>query len=80
MARAHDVSGAGPLPRGSPRTGFHERHPAARHPAGRRPTARRPGANVPGKPRVFLAHVGGTDRYREARDGYTGFTLSGPPA
>ncbi|WP_327331801.1 NAD(P)/FAD-dependent oxidoreductase [Streptomyces anulatus] len=43
------------------------------------------GANVPGKPRVFLAYVGGADRYREAcaasaRDGYTGFTLSGPPA
>ncbi|MDG9681209.1 hypothetical protein QC334_00405 [Streptomyces sp. DH18] len=43
------------------------------------------GADVPGKPRVFLAHVGGADRYREAcaasaRNGCTGFTLSGPPA
>ncbi|WP_406139105.1 NAD(P)/FAD-dependent oxidoreductase [Streptomyces anulatus] len=43
------------------------------------------GANVPGKPRVFLAYVGGADRHREAcaasaRNGYTGFTLSGPPA
>ncbi|MFJ8045510.1 flavin-containing monooxygenase [Kitasatospora sp. NPDC096147] len=43
------------------------------------------GANVPGKPRVFLAYVGGADRYREAcdasaRNGYTGFTLSRPSA
>ncbi|WP_354597688.1 NAD(P)/FAD-dependent oxidoreductase [Streptomyces sp. JL1001] len=41
------------------------------------------GANVPGKPRVFLAYTGGADRYREtcdatAREGYTGFVLSGP--
>ncbi|MFF8957345.1 flavin-containing monooxygenase [Streptomyces sp. NPDC014894] len=39
------------------------------------------GANVPGKARVFLAYVGGADRYRErcdavARDGYEGFVLS----
>ncbi|MGW4205585.1 flavin-containing monooxygenase [Streptomyces sp. NPDC004726] len=41
-----------------------------------------PGADVPGKPRVFMAYVGGADRYREecdavARSGYTGFALSG---
>ncbi|GAA2257261.1 NAD(P)/FAD-dependent oxidoreductase [Streptomyces amakusaensis] len=39
------------------------------------------GANVPGKARVFLAYVGGADRYRAecdavARDGYRGFALS----
>ncbi len=39
------------------------------------------GANIPGKPRVFLAYVGGFGRYREACDdvvagGYEGFALS----
>jgi hypothetical protein len=39
------------------------------------------GANVPGKPRVFLAYVGGIGRYQEvldevAADAYRGFTLS----
>ncbi|MFD9720157.1 flavin-containing monooxygenase [Streptomyces sp. NPDC059076] len=43
------------------------------------------GANVPGKPRVFLAYVGGLDRYRKectavAQDGYRGFLLSGGPS
>jgi cation diffusion facilitator CzcD-associated flavoprotein CzcO len=38
------------------------------------------GANVPGKPRVFLAYLGGVGRYREhcdgvAADGYRGFVL-----
>ncbi|MFE9662406.1 NAD(P)-binding domain-containing protein [Streptomyces sp. NPDC005955] len=38
------------------------------------------GANVPGKPRGFLAYLGGADVYRErcdavARDGYAGFTV-----
>ncbi|MEJ2867706.1 NAD(P)/FAD-dependent oxidoreductase [Actinomycetospora sp. OC33-EN08] len=40
------------------------------------------GSNVPGKPRVFLAYIGGVGAYRElctqiARDGYRGFTLRG---
>ncbi|MET0762871.1 MAG: cyclohexanone monooxygenase, partial [Thermoleophilaceae bacterium] len=39
------------------------------------------GANVPGKPRVFLAYVGGIGRYQEVLDdvaaqGYRGFTLT----
>jgi len=39
------------------------------------------GANVPGKPRVFLAYVGGFDVYQDrcediAQNGYTGFALS----
>ncbi len=39
------------------------------------------GANIPGKPRVFLAYVGGFGRYRETCDdiaarGYEGFALS----
>ena len=39
------------------------------------------GANVPGKPRVFLAYVGGLHNYRDrcdqlAADGYQGFTHS----
>ncbi|WP_219412371.1 flavin-containing monooxygenase [Pseudonocardia nigra] len=39
------------------------------------------GANVPGKPRVFLAYVGGVGVYRErcdavAADGYAGFRLA----
>ncbi|MCC0093284.1 NAD(P)/FAD-dependent oxidoreductase [Streptomyces flavotricini] len=40
------------------------------------------GSNVPGKPKVFLAYTGGLDRYRAvcdaaARNGYSGFVLSG---
>jgi cyclohexanone monooxygenase len=47
------------------------------------------GANVPGKPRVFMAYIGGVPGYRRicdaiARDGYPGFAIdgeaSGPPA
>jgi cation diffusion facilitator CzcD-associated flavoprotein CzcO len=39
------------------------------------------GANVPGKPRVFMAYVGGVGAYREhctqiAADGYPGFALT----
>jgi cation diffusion facilitator CzcD-associated flavoprotein CzcO/acetyl esterase/lipase len=41
------------------------------------------GANVPGKPRVFLAYIGGVDGYRRTCDevvaqGYLGFRLAGP--
>jgi cation diffusion facilitator CzcD-associated flavoprotein CzcO/acetyl esterase/lipase len=41
------------------------------------------GANVPGKPRVFLAYIGGVDRYRATCDevverGYLGFEFSSP--
>jgi cation diffusion facilitator CzcD-associated flavoprotein CzcO/acetyl esterase/lipase len=41
------------------------------------------GANVPGKPRVFLAYIGGVDAYRAVCDevreqGYLGFHLEGP--
>jgi cation diffusion facilitator CzcD-associated flavoprotein CzcO/acetyl esterase/lipase len=41
------------------------------------------GANVPGKPRKFLAYIGGVDGYRAASDevrehGYLGFHLAGP--
>jgi cyclohexanone monooxygenase len=40
------------------------------------------GANIPGKPRAFLAYVGGVGRYREhceqlAEDGYPGFDFQG---
>ena len=40
------------------------------------------GANVPGKPRVFLAYIGGLHNYRDrcekiATDGYPGFTHDG---
>jgi cyclohexanone monooxygenase len=40
------------------------------------------GANVPGKPRVFLAYVGGIGRYQEVLDdvaaaGYRGFDMTG---
>ncbi|MFI5666456.1 flavin-containing monooxygenase [Streptomyces sp. NPDC051704] len=40
------------------------------------------GSNVPGRPKVFLAYTGGLDRYRAvcdaaARNGYSGFVLSG---
>lgn len=40
------------------------------------------GDNVPGKPRIFLAYVGGVGRYREicdqvAAEGYRGFELGG---
>ena len=48
------------------------------------------GANVPGKPRVFMAYLGGVGAFREicdsvANDGYRGFTLeaaqpASPPA
>lgn len=43
------------------------------------------GANIPGKTRVFMPYVGGVGVYREicdevARDGYRGFTLTGPGA
>ncbi|MGZ3265365.1 MAG: hypothetical protein ACXWI4_06760 [Croceibacterium sp.] len=47
------------------------------------------GANVPGKPRVFMAYIGGVPGYRRicdaiARDGYPGFAIDGrasaPPA
>ncbi|MET0370354.1 MAG: NAD(P)/FAD-dependent oxidoreductase [Sphingobium sp.] len=39
------------------------------------------GANIPGKPRMFMAYVGGMEAYRAqceavAADGYAGFTLS----
>jgi cyclohexanone monooxygenase len=39
------------------------------------------GANVPGKPRVFMAYLGGADHFREvcdeiAADGYRGFRLT----
>jgi cyclohexanone monooxygenase len=39
------------------------------------------GANVPGKPRVFVAYLGGVGTYREhcdgvAADGYRGFVLT----
>jgi cyclohexanone monooxygenase len=39
------------------------------------------GANVPGKPRVFLAYLGGVGTYRDhcdgvAADGYRGFVLT----
>ena len=39
------------------------------------------GVNVPGKPRVFMSHVGGVDRYKKKCDevvdkGYVGFTMS----
>jgi cation diffusion facilitator CzcD-associated flavoprotein CzcO/acetyl esterase/lipase len=41
------------------------------------------GANVPGKPRVFLAYIGGVDAYRAVSDevrekDYLGFHLAGP--
>ncbi|HSK60577.1 MAG TPA: cyclohexanone monooxygenase, partial [Actinomycetospora sp.] len=41
------------------------------------------GANVPGKPRVFMAYIGGVGAYRRhcdqlAADGYTGFAFSSP--
>ncbi|WP_433781247.1 hypothetical protein ACQPX6_16155 [Actinomycetospora sp. CA-101289] len=41
------------------------------------------GANVPGKPRVFMAYIGGVGAYRQhcdqlAADGYTGFAFSSP--
>jgi acetyl esterase/lipase len=41
------------------------------------------GANVPGKPRVFLAYIGGVDAYRQVCDEvreqhYLGFRLAGP--
>jgi hypothetical protein len=43
------------------------------------------GANVPGKPRVFLPHIGGVDRYRRVCDdvvarGYLGFAFAGRTA
>jgi cyclohexanone monooxygenase len=43
------------------------------------------GANVPGKPRVFLAYVGGFDNYQKrceaiVREGYAGLRLSAPPS
>jgi cyclohexanone monooxygenase len=47
------------------------------------------GANIPGKPRVFMAYIGGVPGYRRiceaiARDGYPGFAIDGgasrPPA
>jgi len=47
------------------------------------------GANIPGKPRVFMAYIGGVPGYRHicdaiARDGYPGFAFDGeasaPPA
>jgi cyclohexanone monooxygenase len=47
------------------------------------------GANIPGKPRVFMAYIGGVPGYRLiceaiARDGYSGFAIDGeasrPPA
>jgi cation diffusion facilitator CzcD-associated flavoprotein CzcO len=39
------------------------------------------GANIPGKPRIFMAYVGGVGTYRHkcdevAREGYVGFTLA----
>jgi cyclohexanone monooxygenase len=42
------------------------------------------GANVPGKPRVFMAYVGGVGSYRQLCDGvaakgYEGFRLEGRP-
>jgi cation diffusion facilitator CzcD-associated flavoprotein CzcO len=41
------------------------------------------GSNVPGKPRVFMAYIGGVGAYRQhcdqlAADGYTGFAFSSP--
>ena len=41
------------------------------------------GANVPGKPRVFMAYIGGVGAYRQhcdqlAADGYPGFAFSAP--
>jgi cation diffusion facilitator CzcD-associated flavoprotein CzcO len=43
------------------------------------------GANIPGKPRVFMAYVGGVGAYRQkcdevAREGYAGFTLEPLPS
>jgi cyclohexanone monooxygenase len=47
------------------------------------------GANIPGKPRTFMAYIGGVPGYRAiceaiARDGYPGFAIAGeasaPPA
>jgi cyclohexanone monooxygenase len=40
------------------------------------------GANIPGKPRTFMAYIGGVPRYRAiceaiARGGYAGFTIDG---
>jgi hypothetical protein len=40
------------------------------------------GSNVPGKPRVFMAYIGGVGVYRQLCDevaakGYDGFTLEG---
>jgi cyclohexanone monooxygenase len=40
------------------------------------------GSNVPGKPRVFMAYIGGVGVYRQMCDevaakGYEGFTLEG---
>jgi cation diffusion facilitator CzcD-associated flavoprotein CzcO len=41
------------------------------------------GSNVPGKPRVFMAYIGGVGAYRQhcdqlAADGYPGFAFSAP--
>jgi cyclohexanone monooxygenase len=43
------------------------------------------GANMPGKPRVFMAYLGGVGAFREicdsvANDGYRGFTVEPAPA
>jgi cyclohexanone monooxygenase len=43
------------------------------------------GSNVPGKPRVFMAYIGGVGLYRQTCDqiaasGYEGFMLTGAAA